>query len=105
MSPVPLVSALIAVWRDLGAAAGDVPDPRLVEDAGEEAALGAAPVEVSEVPRAACWMLVGLGLEVAAEGERAVEDAVEVQPPGAGGRVVDGGGVVPDVAGDDGRAR
>ena len=40
----------------------------------------------------------------AAERERPVERAVEVQPPGAGRRVVDRGGVMPDVAGHGGRA-
>ena len=39
-----------------------------------------------------------LGREVAAQGERAVEVAVEVQAPGIGGRVVDGRGVVPGCA-------
>ena len=66
--------------------------------------LATAPVEVSEVPSAACWMLADLRLERAAQGERAVEGAVEVEAPGARRRVVGRGGVVPDVAGHGRRA-
>src|SRR4029077_2707215 len=83
---------------DLCGRARDVPDAHLVDVALEEAGRGAVARE-----RAADRGVLGarrLRRERAAERERAIEDAVEIQTPGVSGGVVDRGGVMPDIAGD-----
>ncbi len=77
---------------DLGQAAGVVPDADLVDDAREEAGRGArrGPGTADRGQR------VGGGIGRLADGERAVEDAVEVEVPGRA--VIGRGSVVPDVA-------
>ena len=92
----------VARGRDLAGCADDVPDARLVDDAGEEAG------------RRSCTGQAGaergvlgagrLGLEGAREDEGLVQDAVKVEVPCARGGAVTDRRVVPHVAGDDGVA-